>query len=1410
MTISQRFNSLFLVMALGLLSLMGFYVYEMEEVYDSVNFSNINIVPSIITLDHAVADFGRLRVRLYRHVLNNETIKKNESEGLIKASETALQKSLKDYELLVISEQDRFLLLADQTTFATYQLGIEKIIAASRQHQNAQAIALLLQFLPNAEKMNDALQAHSLFNEQLALQSSAKGKTIKLNAFWISIGISLITFVVVFMFGFFVARDLSRSLKDSVSVAKRIAAGDLSSDIKIRGDDETAQMLDAMQGMQATLAEVVLEFKHIVEAAGKHGDFSVKLNLIGKTGFIKELAEQLNNLSNISQAGLKDVTRLANAIAIGDLTQTINTIYPGSFGEMVDSLLSMQQVNQELEDRRWAKMQLVRITSKVQTAINIDDFGRRLLDEVCLVTGGVQALFYADMDYMNVQRPISGFGRNTDSVPAFAKGESLVGQCAQNLLPIVLNDPSGSILRLRSGLIDRSPSQVALLPLVLGSKSIGVLELAMISMPTIRQQMLLDELPLAITPLLEVLRRNLRNEAQSEEIQALAVELEAQAETLQETSAAMSQTNAMLNDILAAATEIGIIGTDLEGIITHFNSGAERLLGWQADEVIGKIKPNRFHVEEEVALARNLAPNENDFAVIVGDTSSVGGNSKEWTFVRKDGLTFAGLLMISPIYSEHGATTGYLGIVQDISARRQLEQEMVNARKMAEEVSRLKSDFLANMSHEIRTPMNGIIGMTHLALNTELTPRQHDYLKKIQSSGQHLLRIINDILDISKIEAGKLSIEHTEFELESALANVVNLIAEKATEKGLELILDMASNVPVDVVGDSLRLSQILINYANNALKFTEEGEIILIVRVREMSDEDVVLWFGVQDTGIGLSEEQISHLFSAFNQGDTSTTRKYGGTGLGLAIAKSLSEMMNGEVGVESILGKGSTFWFTAKLGIAHQTKRVLLPDPDIRGRHVLVVDDNDNARLVMSDMLTNMSFTVDSVDSGKEAVAAVKRADRARNPYELIFMDWHMPTLNGIEACRQIKALSLAEPPHMLLVTAYGREEVFHQAEDAGIHDVLVKPVNASILFDTTMRVLNSSNYENQMMVPASSTALMLLAAINGARILLVEDNEINQQVGLELLRQADFVVDLADNGLIALTQLQKHDYDLVLMDMQMPVMDGLTATIALRKIPRYKNLPVVAMTANVLPADRERCFEAGMNDFISKPIQPEVLWQALLKWIPARLPSSVVSPSTIDTPAVPAPIFNIAGIDAINAQRRLLGNTDLYASLLRKFCNTQGDMPQAIRLAIDLEDWATAQRHAHSIKGISLSIGANSLAQDALLLEQAIAERAAVDQINSLLDTVKTTLAQLIEEISLKLPEPILAAPMDAATAATLIDELRQMLTENNPEVMAWLETNMAGLDTVLPHAKMLQIVAAVHSFDLDDALRLLEES
>lgn len=706
--------------------------------------------------------------------------------------------------------------------------------------------------------------------------------------------------------------------------------------------------------------------------------------------------------------------------------------------------------------------------------------------------------------------------------------------------------------------------------------------------------------------------------------------------------------------------------------------------------------------------------------------------------------------------------------------------------------------------------MNGIIGMTHLALNTELTPRQHDYLKKIQSSGQHLLRIINDILDISKIEAGKLSIEHTEFELESALANVVNLIAEKATEKGLELILDMASNVPVDVVGDSLRLSQILINYANNALKFTEEGEIILIVRVREMSDEDVVLWFGVQDTGIGLSEEQISHLFSAFNQGDTSTTRKYGGTGLGLAIAKSLSEMMNGEVGVESILGKGSTFWFTAKLGIAHQTKRVLLPYPDLRGRHVLVVDDNDNARLVMSDMLTNMSFTVDSVDSGKEAVAAVKRADRARNPYELIFMDWHMPTLNGIEACRQIKALSLAEPPHMLLVTAYGREEVFHQAEDAGIHDVLVKPVNASILFDTTMRVLNSSNYENQMMVPASSTALMLLAAINGARILLVEDNEINQQVGFELLRQADFVVDLADNGLIALTQLQKHDYDLVLMDMQMPVMDGLTATIALRKIPRYKNLPVVAMTANVLPADRERCFEAGMNDFISKPIQPEVLWQALLKWIPARLPSSVVSPSTMDTPAVPAPIFNIAGIDAINAQRRLLGNTDLYASLLRKFCNTQADMPQAIRLAIDLEDWATAQRHAHSIKGISLSIGANSLAQDALLLEQAIAERAAVDQINSLLDTVKTTLAQLIEEISLKLPEPILAAPMDAATAATLIDELRQMLTENNPEVMAWLETNMAGLDTVLPHAKMLQIVAAVHSFDLDDALRLLEES
>jgi PAS domain S-box-containing protein len=542
----------------------------------------------------------------------------------------------------------------------------------------------------------------------------------------------------------------------------------------------------------------------------------------------------------------------------------------------------------------------------------------------------------------------------------------------------------------------------------------------------------------------------------------------------------------------------------------------------------------------------------------------------------------------------------YLAWIMDITEQKRTAEAMQRAMEASEDAAKTKSDFLANMSHEIRTPMNAIIGMAHLALKTDMTPRQRDYVKKIQGSGQHLLGIINDILDFSKIEAGKLNVEHSEFELDKLLDNVANLVAEKTTAKGLELVFDIASDVPRHLVGDSLRIGQILINYANNAVKFTEQGEVDIVINVHKRLDNEVMLWCGVRDTGIGLTEEQVGRLFQSFQQADTSTTRKYGGTGLGLSISKKLAELMGGEVGVTSEHGKGSTFWFTARLGIGSQKQRDLVPDPDLRGRHVLVVDDNENARLVLGDLLTTMSFKVEEVGAGKTAIDRVKARAGTPEAFEIVFLDWQMPIMDGIETAGKILELGLDKPPHLVMVTAYGREEVMNAAHAAGIEDVLIKPVNASLLFDTAMRVLGAEVADRRSAGDAPSLLLEDMAMLKGARILLVEDNDLNQEVASEILRDAGFVVDIADNGQIAVNMVGENPYDIILMDMQMPVMDGVTATVEIRKDARFNELPIVAMTANAMQQDKDKCLAAGMVDFVTKPIQPDELWAALGRWV------------------------------------------------------------------------------------------------------------------------------------------------------------------------------------------------------------------
>ncbi len=656
---------------------------------------------------------------------------------------------------------------------------------------------------------------------------------------------------------------------------------------------------------------------------------------------------------------------------------------------------------------------------------------------------------------------------------------------------------------------------------------------------------------------------------------------------------------------------------------------------------------------------------------------------------------------------EDGRPLRMIGMASDISEDKAIEQELIEARYAAESSTRAKSQFLANMSHEIRTPMNAIIGLSHLALKTQLTPKQLDYVTKIQSSSESLLSIINDILDFSKIEAGKLVLEEVPFDLEEVFQRLSDVITYRAYNKGLEVAFGMDKNVPTYLIGDPVRLEQVLTNLCSNAVKFTDAGELVVKARLVEESGDDVMLEFRVSDTGIGMDKEQISKLFTPFTQADSSISRKYGGTGLGLSIIKRLVEFMHGDVWVDSKPGAGSHFYFTVRL--KKQTAPIS-PMKESRKKkiRVLLVDDNKSSLDILKETLESFSFEVLTAESGIHALHILKR-DEGNDTIKVVLMDWEMPEMDGLTAAESIRRdRNFDHIKIIMLCTSYANDELYIKSELLGLSGILTKPIRHSTLYDTIIRALNEEEDLLQMHQPGPIEKE--LASSHQGHLLLVEDNDINQQVASELLEKFGFTVEIATNGIDAIEKVKTSGnpsrYDLVLMDLQMPVMGGYAATEAIRKIDAYRTLPIIAMTADAMEGVKDRCIEMGMMDFLTKPINPAVMLEVIKKWIPK---STQPDRPAIETSIPAESDQGIEGVDVDEGLSHLGGNRALFNELLHKFVDRNEQFISTLTKEFNAGNFDLVKRNIHTLKGISGNLGMKGLYKSCVDAEKNIGTEA-----------------------------------------------------------------------------------------------------
>ncbi|MBF0099700.1 MAG: response regulator [Desulfobacterales bacterium] len=1287
--------------------------------------------------------------------------------------------------------------MMEKRIFAIYVAGEGNIVEGIQRDSQGKLIPMTEKisgdFIVESSKIESSKMSQDnqiLGYVQIYITKHYLNEALKHELIKISCVVVLLNIFFLFFLTFMLRKIVIIPIKRLLSIAKAISIGDLSVsehvNIDLFNDDEMGHLANAFIHMQTIIQQVLSEMGVMISAI-QSGDFTIRGHARFFSGNWNSLIAGINNLIEAFIYPLNIAASAIDRISKGDIPEKITEKFHGNFNTISQNLnILIDSMNES-----------IRIANEIATGNTMVEVLKRSENDRLMDAFQRMTLYLSDM--AEISKAIAKGDTRQSIHPKSEK--DVIGNAFVRLIEYFQDMARISTLiangNLNYTLLPRSEQDIFGYAFQDMSQYLNDLANA-------ASQIASGNLKVSFSP-------KSKEDVLGNAFYTMSDQLYKNFEEIQNTNSALAHSETKFRSIFENSLE-GIFQADFNGTLINANPAFASILGYEStSEII-----NTLHFIQSLYVN----PDERTKLLsILEEKKHVMGYEVE--FYKKNQQILTASLSIRIAFNQMNDTQYLEGSLIDITEKKERDIAL-REREAAEASNKAKSEFLANMSHEIRTPMNAIIGLSGLVLRTELASKQRDYINKIEISAKSLLGIINDILDFSKIEAGKLELESIEFNLDDVLYNLSNLVVIKAQEKELEIIFNVSKDIPKSLIGDPLRLSQVILNLCTNAIKFTEQGQIVLKIEkeqsYRPWSNDTIMLCFTVSDTGIGMSQEQVEKLFQSFTQADSSTTRKYGGTGLGLTISKHLVEMMDGTIEVTSELGKGSTFRFTAQFYIGKEIaqKTYIIPEK-IANIKAMVVDDNEIARTMLADMLETLSIKADVFESGEKAIQ--KLSQSPDKTYDLIFMDWKMPGMNGIETSYHIKRrLNISHIPNILMVTAYGRDEVIKEAQKAGIDNLLVKPVNSSVLFNSILEVMGVSNIKKEIASKQKPEDIPGMKEIRGAKILLAEDNELNQQVCVELLNYAGLQVTIANNGLEVLDLLKQSDthFDLVLMDIQMPHMDGYEATRQIRN-HLHTDIPVVALTAHAMTSEREKCYQCGMNGYVTKPIEPIELFSALVQWI---------KPGQRDTSNVPTYIVETEGEDipelpGINVQKgldRTAGNTAVYMKVLRGFFKDYQNSAQSIRQRIEEEEFEFVKRTVHTIKGVAGNIGAEVLFEASKNLETALHHDDEIDNVLLLLAEFQAALYQVMSGLAVHFQGKsektnTTTIPADKnqslAEAKEIIANLFPLLRNGEAEAADLVLKLKEIISVVNPTISLTQLEDHIDAFDFDEAIQAVEK-